>query len=347
MAAPTPAARVSSRLGSLAALALAVLLLVPASCSKKSPQAPIVVPDTPTCTKPPSGRVDAHTPESAVADWGAPVRLGDAINSPCPGDACEISRDGGTLYFMFTADLTDSLPDDQLFARPNGTYAAARLGGPADFDTPHFYDLGRGVDASLDAAPSFTADGGTVYFHSARDANTGLHLDPPTLDILDLYAAPVTGGVPGVGVNLGPVVNSGALDGEPAIHPDGATLYFGSNRSGSTHIWSTVRSGSTWSTPAMLPWPVNSAATDNQPAFTADGDTLYFISTRDPLVGSAIYRVHRDSPAGPWTGPELVMRGVVGEPSLTADGRTLYFVHVLTDGIGVFDSDVWYSERRP
>ena len=39
--------------------------------------------------------------------------------------------------------------------------------------------------------------------------------------------------------------------------------------------------------------------------------------------------------------------GIVGEPSLTADGRTLYFVHVLTDGNGVFDSDVWYSERRP
>ena len=136
---------------------------------------------------------------------------------------------------------------------PTAPMRRLRLGGPADFDTPHFYDLGRGVDSSLDAAPSFTADGGTVYFHSARDANTGLHLDSPTLDILDLYVAPVSDGVPGVGVNLGPVVNSGALDGEPAIHPDGVTLYFGSNRSGSTHIWSTVRSGSTWSTPAMLP----------------------------------------------------------------------------------------------
>ena len=347
MAVVPPAAPVPPRLRHLATLALVVLLFVPTSCSKDSPPAPIVVPDTPTCTKPPSGRVDAHTPESAVADWSPPVRLGDAINSPCPGDACEISRDGGTLYYMFTTDLTDSLPGDQRLARPNGTYAAACLGGPADFDTPRFYDLGQGVASSLDAAPSFTADGGTVYFHSARDANTGLHLDPPTLDILDLYVAPVSNGVPGVGVNLGQPVNSGALDGEPAIHPDGVTLYFGSTRSGSTHIWSSVRSGSTWSAPVMLPWPVNSAATDNQPAFTADGDTLYFISTRDAAVGSAIYRVHRDSPAGPWSGPELVMRGVVGEPSLTADGRTLYFVHVLTDGNGVFDSDVWYSTRVP
>lgn len=347
MAATTPAASTGVRPRHLAVLALVALLSVPASCSKKSPQAPNVVPDTPTCTKPPQARVDAHTPESAAADWGPPVRIGDVINNPCPQDACEISRDGLTLHYMFTSDLLDSLPDDRMLARPNGTYAAACLGGPGDFDTPHFYDLGQGVASSLDGAPSFTADGGTVYFHSARDANTGLHLDPPTMDILDLYVAPVTNGVPGVGVNLGQPVNSAALDGEPAIHPDGVTLYFGSNRSGDTHIWSTVRTGGTWSAPVMLPWPVNSAATDNQPAFTADGDTLYFVSTRDAAIGSAIYRVHRDSPADPWTDPELVIRGVVGEPSLTADGRTLYFVHVLTDLDGVFDADVWYCRRLP
>jgi len=347
MAAVSPA--VSSRLRPrlLAALVLVALAAAVLSCAKESPQAPEVVPDTPFCTKPPQARADAYTPESAAADWGPPVRLGDVINNPCPQDACEISRDGLTLYYLFTSDLLDSLPDDQRLARPNGTYAAARLGGPGDLDTPRFYDLGLGVASSLDGAPSFTADGGTVYFHSARDANTGLHLDPPTLDILDLYVAPVTNGVPGAGVNLGQPANSGALDGEPAIHPDGVTLYFGSNRSGNTHIWSIVRGGSTWSAPVMLPWPVNSAATDNQPAFTADGDTLYFVSTRDVAVGSAIYRVHRDSPSDPWTGPELVVRGLVGEPSLTGDGRTLYFVHVLTDAAGVFDADVWYCERRP
>ncbi len=347
MAATTPATSDRVRPQHLAVLALVALLLVPASCSKKSPQEPIVVPDTPTCTKPPSGRVDARTPESVVADWGTPVRLGDAINSPCPQDASEISRDGLTLYFMFTTDLMDSLPAGEILHRPNGTYAAGRLGGPGEFDTPRYIDLGQGTDASLDGAPSFTADGGIVYFHSARGANTGNQQVPPVADILDLYVADISGGVPGPGTNLGTPVNSTALDGEPAIHPDGVTLYFASTRSGATHIWSTVRSGAAWSAPVMLPWPVNSAATDNQPAFTADGDTLYFVSTRNPLIGSAIFRVHRDSPVDPWTGPELVMRGIVGEPSLTADGRLLYFVHVRSDAGGNFDTDVWYSARTP
>jgi hypothetical protein len=197
--------------------------------------------------------VDAHPPESVVADWGPPVRVGDAVNSPCPEDAIEISRDGQTLYFLFTPDLLANLTPAQLLAPPCGTYFVKRTGGPGEFGPPTFFDLGRGTDASLDGEPSFSPDGRRVYFHSTRAANTGYQADPPVDDPLDIYVADLTPDGPGPGANLGPPVNSVYRDGEAAIHPDGVTLYFASTRSGNPDLWSSRWDGHAWSEPIQLP----------------------------------------------------------------------------------------------
>lgn len=302
----------------------------------------------PMCEKAPPTRVDAHQPYEAAADWGEPVRLGAPINTPCPEDAIEISTDGGTLYFLFSKDLLENQGQAEMLAPPNGTYRAARIGGPTEFDQPVFYNLGFGSEESLDGELSFTPDGSRVYFHSLRAANTGYQADPPTDDFLDIYAADIVNGVPGPAFNLGEPVNSIYPDGEQALHPDGVTLYFASSRpggSGQNDIWRSTWDGTAWSDPVPLGAPVNSPGNDLQPAFTADGNTMYFTSDRDASIGSAIYRSTLVD--GLWSQPELVIGGMVGEASVTGDGRYLYFVHVLTDANGVFDADVWVTERRP
>jgi hypothetical protein len=302
------------------------------------------------CTKTGHIRVDAHTPESVVADWGQPERLGSPVNTPCPEDAIEISGDGRTLYFLFTHDIVPvyTTPED-IFAQGNGTYRAPRLGGPSEFGEPVFYDLGKGIEGSLDGELSFSPDGARVYFHSLRATNTGYLQDPPMDDFLDIYAAEIGAGVPGSATNLGRPVNSEYPDGEHAIHPDGASLYFASSRpggSGKNDIWSSSWNGASWTEPQNAGEPLNSGEDDLQPAFTADGSTMYFTSDRDPTVGIAIYR--SSGSGGTWSEPELVMKGIAGEPSLTADGDYLYFVHVLIDSSSiVFDADVWLSERIP
>jgi hypothetical protein len=300
------------------------------------------------CSKPPHRRVDAHTPESVVPDWGQPVRLGSPINTPCPEDAIEISRDGQYLYFYGTKDLFENLPANEIFSSVNGTYKATRTASPVDFSEPIFYDLGKGIDQSLDGELSFTPDGQKVYFHSNRSTNTGYRQNPPVDDFLDIYVADIIGGEPGPGRNLGPPVNSIYPDGEHAIHPDGVSLYFASTRpsgTGEEDIWISIRNGSSWSNPANLGAPINSNRKDYQPTFTADGNTMYFASERDLNVGIAIYRSQRNGDT--WGRPELVIKGIVGEPSLTADGKSLYFVHVLTDANGIFDADIWYSAWVP
>ncbi len=298
------------------------------------------------CTKENQTRIDLNTPEVMVADWGTPVRIGDPINTYCPADAIEISADGQYLYMMFTTDILENMTPAEILAKSNNTYRARRIGGPGDFDTPVFYDLGKGTNGSLDGELSFTADGSKVYFHSNRAANMGYQADPFVEDFLDIYVADIVNGEPQAGVNLGPPVNSIYADGEHAIHPDGQTLYFASRRYNNANypdIWKSVYNGSSWSDPVNLGSPINSIFSDLQPTFTPDGDTMYYASDRNPVVGMAIYRSVR---AGDnWGTPELVIRGIVGEPSLTADGQLMYFVHVLRDAEGNFDADVWYVER--
>lgn len=334
--------------GSLGLIGGVVVLVCLACASEHPPIPPLDVPQSPECAKGPHTRIDAHTPEAVVSDWGTPIRLGTPINTPCPEDAIEISRDGRFLYFFFTKDVLSNLPPSEYFSPQNATYRAERIGGPAEFAEATLFDLGQGVDQSLDGELSFAPDGRVAYFHSLRAANLGYQQVPMVDDILDVYETDIVGGEPGPGRNLGAPVNSIYADGEHALHPDGVTLYLASRRPGGlggADIWTSARQGSTWTVPVNLGAPINSAGSDLQPAFTADGETIYFVSDRDVAVGAAIYRSSRDG--GSWSEPELVIKGIVGEPSITADGQYLYFVHVLTDGEGLFDADVWYCERRP
>lgn len=301
----------------------------------------------PECAKNPHTRVDIATPSIEVADWGQARRLGESINTLCPEDAAEISRDGSTLYFLFTKDVLDVLIPSGDWGLPSGTYRARRTGGPDQFDTPILFDLGKDIGPSLDGELSFTPGGNRVYFHSFRQDNLGFQADPPTYDFLDIYLTDIVNGEPGLARNLGEPVNSVFLDGEHALHPDGVTLYLTSLRPGGlggSDIWVSTLSGDSGSVPVNPGPPINSAGNDLQPTFTADGDTIYFVSDRSPQYGASIYRARRAG--SDWSLPELVVSGNVGEPSLTGDGRYLYFVHALVDSVGIiFDADIWLAER--
>jgi hypothetical protein len=328
--------------------------LVFAGCSKKPsgpPQDDIpglsgARPDC-NCTRT-IGRSDWAQPQTVdTAHWGLPQKVDSSINTNCPEDAIEISRDGQTLYFMFTTDVLNYVPVSELLQGENGTYYAVRTGGPGEFSHPLFMNLRKGAaQGALDGELSFAPSGDTVYFHSLRLENTGLQQNPPIVDPMDIYAAALTRGVPGPAWNLGAPVNSVYLDGEHCISPDGSTLYFSSNRpggNGKSDIYASAKSGSSWSTPVNLGAAVNTGDEEKQPAFAAQSpDTMYFVSDRDNR-GQAIYRTVYSG--GSWLAPELVIQGQVGEPTLPADGSVMYFVHVLAD-TAVFGADIYFVQRK-
>jgi Tol biopolymer transport system component len=102
-------------------------------------------------------------------------------------------------------------------------------------------------------------------------------------------------------VNLGPVINSSALDANAGLSPDEHTIYFVSNRSGGlggNDIWMAHRQclPCDWEAPVNLGAPINSDVAEGAPTISEDGRLLFFFSGRSGGLGNLdIYVSHRVS----------------------------------------------------
>jgi hypothetical protein len=87
-------------------------------------------------------------------------------------------------------------------------------------------------------------------------------------------------------INLGPTVNSSAMDRAPAISKDGLSLYFASNRLvggfGGEDIYVSQREtrDDEWGPAVNLGPTINTTANEMVPAFSRDGHLLFFASNR-------------------------------------------------------------------
>ena len=87
-------------------------------------------------------------------------------------------------------------------------------------------------------------------------------------------------------INLGPAVNSSAMDRAPAISKDGLSLYFASNRVvgsfGGEDIYVSQREtrDDEWGPAVNLGPTINTIHNEMVPAFSRDGSLLFFASNR-------------------------------------------------------------------
>ncbi len=102
-------------------------------------------------------------------------------------------------------------------------------------------------------------------------------------------------------VNLGPVINSSALDANAGLSSDAHTLFFVSTRAGglgNLDIWMSHRQclSCDWEAPVNLGAPINSDAIDAAPTMSDDGRLLFFYSARSGGFGLGdVYVSHRVS----------------------------------------------------
>src|SRR5215469_6715372 len=99
-------------------------------------------------------------------------------------------------------------------------------------------------------------------------------------------------------INLGPVVNTTALEGCPAISRDGLSLYFASNRAGGEgglDLYVIHRESLTdpWGPPVNLGSTINTTSNDFCPALSTDGHLLFFASNRSGGCGGTDIYVSR------------------------------------------------------
>jgi formylglycine-generating enzyme required for sulfatase activity/serine/threonine protein kinase len=152
--------------------------------------------------------------------------------------------------------------------------------------------------------------------------------------------------------NLGPRINSDALESEPWVSVDGLTLLFTSNRSGGLgdfDTWQCTRSSveQDWSDPVNVGDPINSSAQESCAQLTADGRTILFVSTRKGGQGAMdLWTATRVSPESPWgvpvnLGPTVNSPSSDTLPCFTDDGLQLVF-HSDRNG----DWQFWRSTRE-
>ena len=158
----------------------------------------------------------------------------------------------------------------------------------------------------------------------------------------------------GTPTNLGPTVNSSALDITVNIAADGLSLFFTSDRPGGYggwDIWVSTRTSvdDLWGEPENLGPLVNSSAFDYAPNISADGLKLYFNSDRPGGFGwNDIYVATRTTKDDPWGEPVNLGSPVNSYandffPSISSDGLSLYFGSGRVDGFGI--DDLYVSTR--
>src|SRR5437773_1911933 len=131
-------------------------------------------------------------------------------------------------------------------------------------------------------------------------------------------------------VNLGPVINSSAVDANAGLSSDAHTLLFVSTRAGglgNLDIWMSHRQclSCDWEAPVNLGAPINSDAIDAAPTMSDDGRLLFFYSARSGGFGLGdLYVSHR--------------------ASISADGDVLLLSSMRAGGFGNFD--IWRFTRQ-
>jgi WD40-like Beta Propeller Repeat len=164
-------------------------------------------------------------------------------------------------------------------------------------------------------------------------------------------------------VNLGAVINSTAADQQPAISPDGLSLYFTSNRVagslGGFDMYVSQRASvdGAWGPPINLGPALNTTFDEGNAAFSRDGRLLFFQSKRTPnnFGGIDIWVAHRNNPhddfdwqpavnVGPGVNSAFDDNGLCYFEDEVRGTRQLYFGSV-RPGLG--GTDIYVSEQMP
>jgi outer membrane protein OmpA-like peptidoglycan-associated protein len=129
--------------------------------------------------------------------------------------------------------------------------------------------------------PSFSADGKTLFFVSGRPGGFGE---------TDIYVSTLqSDGSWGRPYNLGPKVNTPGKEESVFIHPDGKTLYFGSNGHvgmGGLDLYVThMDENGQWGEPMNLGYPINTYKDESGIIVGPTGDVAYLASSRDGGMG--------------------------------------------------------------
>ena len=258
-----------------------------------------------------------------------PRNMGKEINSLHRDYSPTLTADGEQL--IFCRNIADN--EDFFISHKTSDSWSAPLPLSNIINTSQFNE----------GAQSISPDGSYLFF-------TGCNR-PDGLGRCDIYVSHKEGMNWAQPFNLGAPINSVYWDSQPAISPDGNTLYFVSNRPGGQggyDIWkSALKSDGYWAEPENLGPAINTPDDEQTPFIHSDGTTLYFSSDGWPGMGEKDIFISRMDESGNWGTPENMgypintfneETGLIVSP----DGKLGLFSSNLKGGYG--DMDIYQFE---
>jgi hypothetical protein len=222
--------------------------------------------------------------QSVGAPWGAPVNLGEPVNSTAD-DFCPTPVRGKGLYFVSRKTTASSCGmGDIYFTRHDRAGEWKQLS--------HFACAPAGPNSALDEqGPSYVEAGGSFLYFSRSSA-----IVPGNVYMSEKRRDGSFGPATAV-VEL----NSAGNDIQPNVRKDGREVVFSSNRTGTLggqDIWVATRDevADPWSAPVNLGSAVNTAASESRPSLSWDALTLLFGRTPGPEGIGDVYVSTRTRP---------------------------------------------------
>lgn len=274
-----------------------------------------------------------------------PVSLGDSINSRYDEYWPSLTADEEILVFTRQV-LRDPAGSQAMQNKREDFYYSKKIG-----DTwTKAGELGYPINTDMnEGAQSLSVDGRLMYFTACnRDSGYGS---------CDIYVSVKEGDNWRAPVNLGPPINTAAWEAQPSVSPDGKTLFFVSNRAGSSggmDIWkSEMNRQGLWLEPVNMGELINTSGDEMSPFIHHDNQTLYFSS--NGLIGIGGFDLFKSSIGenGKWTEPVNLgfpINTFYDETGLfvTASGKRAYFASDRLEGAGkdLFKFDL-HEDARP
>ncbi|MDB0037773.1 OmpA family protein [bacterium] len=194
--------------------------------------------------------------------WSSAKNMGENVNTKDHDAVSGISADGQRVILYKgksgMGDLFECVLEGSEWSKP--------------------VDLGKHINTKNYQEPSgcYSPDGNILYFVSRKPGGFGMH---------DIYLSRRDEkGKWGPAENLGATINTKHKEDGVYMHPDGKTLYFGSEAHtsmGGMDIFKTVFdvATNTWSKPENLGYPVNTADEDAFFVISASGRHGYYMSS--------------------------------------------------------------------
>jgi hypothetical protein len=226
---------------------------------------------------------------STTASWGAPVNLGEPVNSAaddfCPTPVGKnglffVSREAlpgacgqGDIYFTHRTGVAGWAEPERLLCAPAGPNSELDEQGPSWLSTNGKLRGKKQLFFSRSSAAPAVA--GEIY---VSERQNGARFGPATA--------------------VAELNDAGANDIQPNVRADGLEVVFSSNRAGGAgaqDIWIATRGSldAPWSAPTNLGAVVNTGAAESRPSLSRNGAELLFGRAPGPEGSSDIYMTTR------------------------------------------------------